>query len=137
MLPFGGNSVRHFKKSPCSRMQCATCTVSRADALWQEATGAGASLLVLFQMNTLGLVFVVLPSYSELFALRISNNFSLPLACLDRLTLPVSQPPPAFSEGHETDIVPVVWAISGVSYPSEGTVPLLLSSMPSAAPPPR
>lgn len=70
--PFGGDFVRHFKKSPCSRVQCATCTVSRADALWQEATeaGAGASLLVLFQMNTLGLVLVVLPSYSELFALR-------------------------------------------------------------------
>lgn len=103
-------------------MQCATCTVSRADALWQEATeaGAGASLLVLFQMNTLGLVFVVLPSYSELFALRISNNFSLPLACLDCLTLPVSQPPPAVSEGHETDIVPEIWTVSGVSYPSEG-----------------
>lgn len=118
-------------------MQCATCTVSRADALWQEATeaGAGASLLVLFQMNTLGLVFVVLPSYSELFALRISNNFSLPLACLDCLTLPVSQPPPAVSEGHETDIVPEIWTVSGVSYPSEGTVPLLLSSTPSAAPP--
>lgn len=83
-------------------MQCATCTVLAADALWQQATeaGTGPSLLVLFQMNTLGLVFV-LPSYSELFALRISNNFSLPLACLDHLTLPVSQPPPAFSEGHE------------------------------------
>lgn len=42
MLPFGGDFVRHFKKSPCSRMQCATCTVSRADVLWQEATEAGA-----------------------------------------------------------------------------------------------
>lgn len=60
MWPFGGDFVRHFKKSPCSRMHCATCTVSRADALWQEATeaGTGPSLLVLFQMNTLGLVFV-------------------------------------------------------------------------------
>lgn len=93
MLPFGGDLMRHFKESPCSKMQCATCTVSRADALWQEATeaGAGLSLLVLFQMNTLGLVFVVLLSYSELFALRISNDFSLPLACLEHLTLPVSQ----------------------------------------------
>lgn len=100
MLSFGGSLMRHFKKSPCSRMQCATCTVLGADALWQEATeaGAGPSLLVLFQMNTLGLVFV-LPSYLELFAVRISNNFSLPLACLDHLTLPVSQPPPASAKG--------------------------------------
>lgn len=60
-----------------------------------------------------------------------SSRFTI--ASLYCVTLPVSQPPPAFREGHELT-VPVLVTISEVSCPSEETAPLLLPSKPSAAP---
>lgn len=107
--------------------------------LWRVARGWHRHILTgAFSYEHTGLGFccfiINYYYYSELFALRISNNFSLILAFLDHVTLPVPQPPPAFGKGHETDIVPVFWTISGVSYPSKETVPSLLSSTPSAAP---
>lgn len=62
MLPFGGDLMRQFSKSPCSGEQRANCAVCRAGPLWRVAAeaGTGTSLLVLSHTNTLGLVFVVL-----------------------------------------------------------------------------
>lgn len=89
MLPLGSDPPVIYR-GPCSVVHVWRLNHFKGEMhVWQEAD-TGASLLVLSPMNTLGLAFVVL------FLFRAP---SFTVAALYRVTLPVSQCPPALREG--------------------------------------
>lgn len=136
MLPFSSDLIRRAHAPGCSVSEHRA--VSRADALvagshrgWRRHILTGAFS---YEHAGLGSFSLFFSSSSELSALRMSNNFSFTVASPYHLTLPARSLHLHSEKGMELTIVPAFWTISEVSYPSKETVPLPLSSTPSAVP---